>query len=136
MRLGGGDTPRNALLGSWMLLAHSLLNFTFRFLWTSSDEQRRVNLNTTISVAPPTATSAGSQQNGSAKKSYKSVPESYKVLSETKYHKVVADLEAILLDISTDGVGINTPDGKISGSTLKDWAESLRNALETLSKAQ
>ena len=64
------------------------------------------------------------------------MPENYKVLSETKYHKVVGALEAILLDISTDGVGINTPDGKISESTLKFWAESLRSALETLSKAQ
>ena len=77
-----------------------------------------------------------SQQDGSAKKSYKSVPENYKVLSETKYHKVVSDLEAILLDISTDGVGVNTPDGKISETTLKSWAGSLRNALATLSKAQ
>ncbi len=71
-----------------------------------------------------------------AKKSYKSVPENYRVLSDVKYHKVVADLESILLDISTDGIGINTPDGKISPSTLKNWAETLRNALETLSKAQ
>jgi hypothetical protein len=39
------------------------------------------------------------------------------------------------LDISTDGVGINTPDGRISATTLKRWAESLRNALQTLSKA-
>ena len=71
-----------------------------------------------------------------AKRAYKSVPENYRVLTEAKYHKVVTDLEAILLDISTDGVGINTPDGRISASTLKSWAESLRNALETLSKAQ
>jgi hypothetical protein len=71
-----------------------------------------------------------------AKKAYKSVPANYRVLSETKYDKVVADLEAILLDISTDGVGINTPDGKISPNTLRAWAESLRDALETLSKAQ
>jgi hypothetical protein len=72
----------------------------------------------------------------SAKKTYKSVPETHRVLSEAKFHKVVFDLESILLDISTDGVGINTPDGRISASTLKNWAESLRNALETLSKAQ
>lgn len=85
---------------------------------------------------PSSAATSGSQPNSPAKKNYKSVPENYKVLSETKYHKVVADLEAILLDISTDGVGINTPDGKISESTLKNWAESLRNALETISKAQ
>ncbi len=83
-----------------------------------------------------TPTASQSQPTSSAKKSYKSVPENYKVLSEIKYHKVVGSLEAILLDISTDGVGINTPDGKISEATLKSWAGSLRNALETLSKAQ
>jgi len=93
-------------------------------------------LNTTNSDPPSVVISSSSQPNSSAKKSYKSVPENYKVLSEIKYHKVVANLEAILLDISTDGVGINTPDGKISESRLKNWAESLRDALESLSKAQ
>ena len=93
-------------------------------------------MNSTISVTSPAAATPAGQQSISAKRIYKSVPENYKVLSETKYHKVVADLETILLDISTDGVGINTPDGKISESTLKNWAETLRNALETLSKAQ
>jgi hypothetical protein len=93
-------------------------------------------LNSTISVTSPAAATPAGQQNISPKRIYKSVPENYKVLSETKYHKVVADLEGILLDISTDGVGINTPDGKISESTLKYWAETLRNALETLSKTQ
>lgn len=68
-------------------------------------------------------------------KRYKSVPENYKVLSESKYHKVIADLEAVLLDISTDGIGFNTPDGKISTATLKSWADRLRDALETLTKA-
>jgi hypothetical protein len=87
-----------------------------------------------LKMAPTTP--SGIPQNGLAKKNYKSVPEHYKVLSDTKYHKIVADLEAILLDISTDGVGINTPDGKISAWTLKNWAQSLRSALETLSKAQ
>jgi hypothetical protein len=85
-----------------------------------------------LSLLRPSA----NQQTVSTKKPYKSVPESYRVLSETKFHKVVSDLESILLDISTDGVGINTPDGRIRTSTLKNWAESLRNALETLSKAQ
>lgn len=79
-----------------------------------------------------------SRGNGASptKQAYKSVPSNHRVLSEAKYHKIVEDLEAILLDISTDGVGFNTPDGRISISTLKSWAESLRNALETLSKAQ
>ena len=81
------------------------------------------------------ATSRGKEA-GPTKRAFKSVPDNYRVLSEGKYHKIVEDLEAILLDISTDGVGINTPDGRISTATLTSWAESLRNALETLSKAQ
>ena len=92
-------------------------------------------MNTAFPIHSP-ATSSTGKDTATANKAYKSVPQNYRVLSDTKYHKVVADLEAILLDISTDGVGINTPDGKISPSTLKSWAESLRNALETLSKAQ
>jgi len=93
-------------------------------------------LNTLVADKPTSATTSICNHSVAAKKSYKSVPENFKVLSETKYHKVVAGLEAILFDISTDGVGINTPDGRISEATLKGWAESLRNALETLSKAQ
>jgi len=93
-------------------------------------------LSSIISTTPPAPTGSTNNQATAEKKPYKSVPVSYKVLSDTKYHKVVADLEAILLDISTDGVGVNTPDGKISESTLKNWAQCLRNALETLSKAQ
>ena len=92
-------------------------------------------MNTAFPVNSSTTSSSG-KDTLPEKKSFKSVPKNYRVLSDTKFHKVVADLEAILLDISTDGVGINTPDGKISPSTLKSWAESLRNALETLSKAQ
>ena len=82
------------------------------------------------------AASSSSKEAASDKKTYKSVPASYRVLSDSKYHKVVADLEGILLDISTDGIGINTPDGRISPATLQSWAASLRNVLETLSKAQ
>ena len=93
-------------------------------------------MNTAAASLTPLAATSGSKDSARSKIAYKSVPESYKVLSDSKYHKVVFDLEAVLLDISTDGVGINTPDGKISPSTLKRWAESLRNALETLSKAQ
>jgi hypothetical protein len=93
-------------------------------------------LSSSFSTTSPESTTLTNNQAKPAKKPYKSVPENYKVLSDTKYHQVVADLEAILLDISTDGVGVNTPDGKISESTLKNWARSLRSALETLSKAQ
>lgn len=93
-------------------------------------------MNIAVSINPASTTTSSYAPAAPAKKTYKSVPENYKVLSETKHQKVVADLEAILLEISTDGVGINTPDGKISPFTLKSWAASLRNALETLSKAQ
>lgn len=85
----------------------------------------------TTAIAMPTC-----NKNSTSPRKFKSVPENYKVLSDSKYHKVISDLEAVLLGISTDGVGFNTPDGKISASTLKSWAEYLRNALETLSKAQ
>jgi hypothetical protein len=119
-----------------MTLARSLLCFTIKFVCNNHGNQRSINLNTTISDPPSVAISSNSRQNSSVKKSYKSVPENYKVISEIKYHKIVADLEAILLDISTDGIGINTPDGKISESSLKNWAESLRDALQSLSKAQ
>jgi len=93
-------------------------------------------LDNTAALTTPLARSSYGTGASATKKSYKSVPENYRVLSDGKYHKIVSDLESILLDISTDGVGINTPDGKISPSTLKSWAETLRNALETLSKAQ
>ena len=93
-------------------------------------------MDNTVALTTPSARLSPSIEAAPAKRSYKSVPESCRVLSDGKYHKVVADLEAILLDISTDGIGINTPDGKISPATLKSWAETLRNALETLSKAQ
>jgi hypothetical protein len=93
-------------------------------------------LENTVALTTPFARISSSAEAAPAKKSYKSVPANYRVLSDIKYHKVVSDLESILLDISTDGIGINTPDGKISPSTLKNWAETLRNALETLSKAQ
>jgi hypothetical protein len=77
---------------------------------------------------------SGNRNPTPAKKAYKSVPESWKALSETKYRRVIADLESVLFDISVDGVGINSPDGRISASTLNHWAEQLRDALETLSK--
>ncbi len=93
-------------------------------------------MDNTVALTAPLARMSCSTEATPAKKSFKSVPENYRVLSDAKYHKVVSDLESILLDISTDGIGINTPDGTISASTLKNWAESLRNALETLSKAQ
>lgn len=93
-------------------------------------------MNPGTTVTTTSATISCNKEAASPKKAYKSVPENYKALSEAKYDKVISDLESVLLDISTDGVGFNTPDGRISPSTLKSWAERLRDALETLSKAQ
>jgi len=69
------------------------------------------------------------------KKAYKSVPENWKALSEINYQKVISDLESILLEISADGVHLNSPDGKVSEQQLNHWADGLRDALEALSKA-
>ncbi len=124
---------RNARLASSIHLAHSLLRSVTE---SQCDRKRRIQLNTSVAVATPLAATSCGKETAPSKKAYKSVPENYRVLSDAKFHKVVADLEAILLDISADGIGINTPDGRISASTLNSWAESLRNALETLSKAQ
>ena len=87
-------------------------------------------------ITIPVSTSNSHSQVTPAKTTYKSVPNNHKVLSEGRYHQVISDLETVLLEISTDGVGFNTPDGKISSSTLENWAKHLRDALEALSKAQ
>jgi hypothetical protein len=101
----------------------------------NNPEDRRSQLNTGHTLALSEEISRNKEP-APAKRLYKSVPDNYKALSEAKYYKVIADLETVLLEISTDGVGFNTPDGKISTLTLKDWAAHLRDALEALSKAQ
>jgi hypothetical protein len=132
-----GYLLRNALLGNFEAVGAFLARFCDCEQCASRDEKRRIQLDTVSAFSPSLlARPSANKEAASAKKPYKSVPETHRVLSEAKFHKVVSDLEAILLDISTDGVGINTPDGRISALTLKSWAESLRDALETLSKAQ
>jgi hypothetical protein len=69
-----------------------------------------------------------------AKKAYKSVPENWKALSEINYQRVISNLESILFEISVDGENLNAPDGKVGAERLKQWAEGLRDSLETLSK--
>lgn len=81
------------------------------------------------------ATTAVSYAKTSLKKAYKSVPENWKALSEINYQKVISDLESMLLEISADGVHLNSPDGKVSTQQLYQWADDLRDALEALSKA-
>jgi hypothetical protein len=118
-------------------LARSLLFSITVQRCACSDETRRIHLDTNaVALNTSFTTPSRGKETAPTKRAFKSVPDNYRVLSEGKYHKIVEDLEAILLDISTDGIGINTPDGRISTYTLKSWAESLRNALETLSKAQ
>ena len=106
--------------------------------WVMPNNQiKEPNLSTaTASTIPLETSTSCNNQATQAKPTYKSVPNGHKVLSEGKYYKLIADLEAVLLEISTDGVGFNTPDGKISSSTLENWAGHLRDALEALSKAQ
>ena len=94
-----------------------------------------MQLNPESPIGTPAGITPDSKKIGASKK-YKSVPGNWKALSENNFRRVIADLEAVLFDISADGVEINTPDGKISASTLNRWAEHLRNALETLSKGQ
>ena len=97
--------------------------------------ERNPHLNTELPVATHAMITSDKTKARSPKK-YKSVPESWKALSETTFRHAISDLESVLFDISADGVGINTPDGKISATTLNRWAEHLRNALEALSKGQ
>jgi hypothetical protein len=88
-----------------------------------------------LPVNTPVMTASRTKQAAPPRR-YKSVPESWKALSEHNFRHVIANLESVLFEISADGVGINTPDGKISATTLNRWAEHLRNALEALSKGQ
>jgi hypothetical protein len=86
--------------------------------------------------ATTVATVTSEEKKVTPPKKYKTVPESWKALSETTFRQVIADLESVLFEISVDGVGINTPDGRISAQTLNRWAEHLRKALAALSKSQ
>jgi hypothetical protein len=90
-------------------------------------------LNTEVSATGLSIVTADGKKAAPPKK-FKTVPESWKALSETTYRQTIANLESVLFEISVDGVGINTPDGRISAATLNRWAEHLRNALGALSK--
>jgi hypothetical protein len=75
---------------------------------------------------------ASDNNKAEAPKKYKSVPENWKTLPEAKFRQVISDLEAVLFDISADGVRMNSPDGRIPESALNRWAEHLRAALKAL----
>jgi hypothetical protein len=92
-------------------------------------------LSTEFPTAAVTTVTSEKQKVASPKK-YKTVPESWKALPEATFRQVISDLESVLFEISVDGVGVNTPDGRISAQTLNRWAEHLRKALAALSKGQ
>jgi hypothetical protein len=63
---------------------------------------------------------------------YKSVPQSWKALPESKFRQVIAHVEAVLFEISTDGSSVNILERNVNPQTLNRWADHLRQALKTL----
>ena len=136
--------PVERAVCSFIRLAHSLLrplqNADCRKseLWpgTAGNGFQRVrkethHLNTRLPVTT-SAVIASDNNKAEAPKKYKSVPENWKTLPEAKFRQVISDLEAVLFDISADGVRMNSPDGRIPESALNRWAEHLRAALKAL----
>lgn len=78
----------------------------------------------------------GSAANGVPPKKYKSVPQNWKALPETKFRKIIAHIESVLFEISTDGANVNCLEGKTPPSTLNHWADHLRDALKALTLGQ
>ena len=89
--------------------------------------------NNAVALNTSLATPSRGKEAGLTKRAFKSVPDNYRVLSEAKYHKVVEDLEAILLDISTDGIGINTCVTKQQTELTGACRELISGAAETTS---
>jgi hypothetical protein len=70
-----------------------------------------------------------------AKQRAKTVPADWKTLPEKRFRQVITHIEAVLLDISTDGrVDTNPFDRTQIIPTLNRWAEHLRMALRELTK--
>jgi hypothetical protein len=98
-----------------------------------SGEFRKENhhLNKGLSVTTPAVITSDDKKAAPTKK-YKSVPENWKTLPEHKFRQVISDLEAVLFDISVDGIRANSPDGRIPEAALNRWADHLRAALKAL----
>jgi hypothetical protein len=69
-------------------------------------------------------------------KNYKSVPQSWKALPESKFRQVIAHVEAVLFEISTDGSSVNILEGNVNVQMLNRWADHLRQALKMLTLGQ
>ncbi len=71
-----------------------------------------------------------------ASKQYKSVPQNWTALPESKFRQVINHLESVLFEISTDGSSVNIPENRISPATLNRWADHLRAALKAVTAAK
>jgi hypothetical protein len=66
---------------------------------------------------------------------FKNVPENWKAIPAERFRKIIGEIEAVLLEISTDGKVTSNPfDWKPTIPTLHTWANHLRSALKELTK--
>ena len=65
-------------------------------------------------------------------KQYKTVPQTWTALPESRFRQVINHLESVLFEISADGHNVNIPDGHVTPARLQLWAEHLRAALKAL----
>jgi hypothetical protein len=66
---------------------------------------------------------------------YKSIPENWKVIPPTRLAAAIANIEAVLLEISPDGSLNGNPfDWKPTIPALTRWTQHLRTALQQLTK--
>lgn len=69
------------------------------------------------------------------KRRFKNIPEDWKAIPADRFRKVIGEIEAVLLEISTDGKVTSNPfDWKPTIPTLHAWASHLRSALKELTK--
>jgi hypothetical protein len=88
-------------------------------------------------VAPNTAayTNAELQRVAGERPRFKNVPENWKAIPADRFRRIIAEIEAVLLEISTDGKVTSNPfDWKPTIPTLHTWANHLRSALKELTK--
>jgi hypothetical protein len=99
----------------------------------------QIRTNTTIDLCEPATdrpSDAKEERKPGVPNNYKSVPQSWKALPESKFRQVIAHVEAVLFEISTDGSSVNLLEGSVNAQTLNRWADHLRQALKTLTLGQ
>jgi hypothetical protein len=93
------------------------------------DASPRVSANTAA------YSSAELKRVGREKPRFKNVPENWNAIPAERFRKIIAEIEAVLLEISTDGKVTSNPfDWKPTIPTLHAWADHLRSALKELTK--